>query len=132
MFDALEFPEKYKTEEAENNEQFKNLKLTDLAKNAKPSSQYMCLKYYKDFKKAAGDTAKSILISTIEVSGEARPKRKAIEYTACVGCAKCLAKGVVIREELRVHLFGDVIRFEIIDEKFMERAIEVWNRREKQ
>ena len=25
--------------------------------------QYMCLKYYKDFKKAAGDTAKSILIS---------------------------------------------------------------------
>ncbi len=64
MFDALEFPEKYKTEEAENNEQFKNLKLTDLAKNAKPSSQYMCLKYYKDFKKAAGDTAKSILIST--------------------------------------------------------------------
>lgn len=64
MFDALEFPEKYKTEEAENNEQFKNLKLTDLSKNAKPSSQYMCLKYYKDFKKAAGDTAKSILIST--------------------------------------------------------------------
>ena len=64
MFDALEFPEKYKTEEAENNEQYKNLKLTDLAENAKPSSQYMCLKYYKDFKKAAGDTAKSILIST--------------------------------------------------------------------
>lgn len=64
MFDALEFPEKYKTEEAENNEQFKNLKLTDHAKNAKPASQYMCLKYYKDFKKAAGDTAKSILIST--------------------------------------------------------------------
>ncbi len=64
MFDALEFPEKYKTEEAENNEQYKNLKLTDLAENAKPASQYMCLKYYKDFKKAAGDTAKSILIST--------------------------------------------------------------------
>lgn len=64
MFDALEFTEKYKTEEAENSEQFKNLKLTDLAKNAKPASQYMCLKYYKDFKKAAGDTAKSILIST--------------------------------------------------------------------
>lgn len=64
MFDALEFPEKYKTEEAENNEQFKNLKLTDLAKKAKPANQYMCLKYYKDFKKAAGDTAKSILIST--------------------------------------------------------------------
>ncbi len=62
IFDALEFPEKYK--EAENNEQFKNLNLIDLAKKAKPASQYMCLKYYKDFKKAAGDTAKSILIST--------------------------------------------------------------------
>ncbi len=62
IFDALEFPEKYK--EAENNEQFKALNLIDLAKKAKPASQYMCLKYYKDFKKAAGDTAKSILIST--------------------------------------------------------------------
>lgn len=64
IFDALEFPEKYKTEEAEHNEQFKSLNLIDLAKSAKPASQYMCLKYYKDFKKAAGDTAKSILIST--------------------------------------------------------------------
>ena len=64
IFDALEFPEKYQTEEAEHNEQFKSLNLIDLAKSAKPASQYMCLKYYKDFKKAAGDTAKSILIST--------------------------------------------------------------------
>ncbi len=64
IFDALEFPEKYQTEEAEHNEQFKNLNLIDLAKSAKPASRYMCLKYYKDFKKAAGDTAKSILIST--------------------------------------------------------------------
>lgn len=64
IFDALENPEKYQTEEAEFNEQFKNLNLIDLAKKAKPASQYMCLKYYKDFKKAAGDTAKSILIST--------------------------------------------------------------------
>lgn len=64
IFDALEFPEKYQTEEAEHNEQFKNLNLIDLAKAAKPASRYMCLKYYKDFKKAAGDTAKSILIST--------------------------------------------------------------------
>ena len=54
IFDALEFPEKYQTEEAEHNEQFKNLNLIDLAKSAKPASQYMCLKYYKDFKKAAG------------------------------------------------------------------------------
>lgn len=64
IFDALEHPEKYHTNEAENNEQFKSLNLIDLAKNAKAPSQYMCLKYYKDFKKAAGDTAKSILIST--------------------------------------------------------------------
>lgn len=64
IFDALEFPEKYQTEEAEHNEQFKNLNLIDLAKSAKPANRYMCLKYYKDFKKAAGDTAKSILIST--------------------------------------------------------------------
>ncbi|MBQ8514207.1 MAG: type IV secretory system conjugative DNA transfer family protein [Ruminococcus sp.] len=64
IFDALEYPEKYQTEEAEHNEQFKNLNLIDLAKSAKPANRYMCLKYYKDFKKAAGDTAKSILIST--------------------------------------------------------------------
>ena len=66
---------------------------------------------------------------TIDVSTAIQHKRKAIEYTAYVECAKCLAKGGVIREELRVHLFGDVIRFEIIDEKFMERAIEIWNKR---
>lgn len=64
IFDALENPDNYKTEEAEKNEQFQSLKLIDLAKKAKPASQYMCIKYYKDFKKAAGDTAKSILIST--------------------------------------------------------------------
>ena len=64
IFDVLEHPEKYRTNEAEKNEQFKSLNLIDLAKNAKAPSQYMCLKYYKDFKKAAGDTAKSILIST--------------------------------------------------------------------
>lgn len=64
IFDALEHPDTYKTAEAEQNEQFQSLKLIDLAKSAKPASQYMCIKYYKDFKKAAGDTAKSILIST--------------------------------------------------------------------
>ena len=64
IFDALEHPEKYKSDEAAKDEKFQNLNLIDLAKNAKPVSQYMCLKYYKDFKKAAGDTAKSILIST--------------------------------------------------------------------
>ena len=63
IFDALEFPEKYKNN-TENNERILQLNLIDLAKKAKPANQYMCLKYYKDFKKAAGDTAKSILIST--------------------------------------------------------------------
>ena len=47
IFDALEFPEKYIKSGSENNEQFKSLNLIDLAKKAKPASQYMCLKYYK-------------------------------------------------------------------------------------
>ena len=63
IFDALEHPEVY-TKTAEPTEKMQALNLIDLAKSAKPAGQYMCLKYYKDFKKAAGDTAKSILIST--------------------------------------------------------------------
>ena len=64
IFDALENPDKY-TEEAEKlDERVRNLNLIDLAKRDKKPHEYMCLKYYKDFKKAAGDTAKSILIST--------------------------------------------------------------------
>ena len=63
IFEALEHPEKYK-EVVEENEKMKELHLIDLAKRAKRPSEYMCIKYYKDFKKAAGDTAKSILIST--------------------------------------------------------------------
>ena len=63
IFDALEHPENYK-DAVKENEKMKELHLIDLAKQAKPASQYMCIKYYKDFKKAAGDTAKSILIST--------------------------------------------------------------------
>ena len=63
IFEALEHPEKYKTV-VEENEKMKELHLIDLARKAKRPSEYMCIKYYKDFKKAAGDTAKSILIST--------------------------------------------------------------------
>ncbi len=63
IFDALEHPEVY-TKTAEPTEKMQALNLIDLAKKAKSASRYMCLKYYKDFKKAAGDTAKSILIST--------------------------------------------------------------------
>ena len=64
IFDALEHPEVYTRSRAPETDKMKELRLVDLAKSAKPASQYMCLKYYKDFKKAAGDTAKSILIST--------------------------------------------------------------------
>lgn len=64
IFDALDNPDNYLTDEAENNEDNKRLKLSDIAKKERPESGYMCTKYYKDFKKAAGDTAKSILIST--------------------------------------------------------------------
>ncbi len=63
IFDALEHPEVY-TRADTPTEKMQELNLIDLAKYAKPASLYMCLKYYKDFKKAAGDTAKSILIST--------------------------------------------------------------------
>ena len=63
IFDALEHPDTY-THAEKQTEKMQELNLIDLAKSAKPASQYMCLKYYKDFKKAAGDTAKSILIST--------------------------------------------------------------------
>ena len=64
IFDALENSDKYKKDDITVTEKMAELNLIDLAKKAKPASQYMCLKYYKDFKKAAGDTAKSILIST--------------------------------------------------------------------
>jgi type IV secretion system protein VirD4 len=64
IFDSLENPDKY-TEEAGNlDKRVKELNLIDLAQKNKNPHEYMCIKYYKDFKKAAGDTAKSILIST--------------------------------------------------------------------
>ena len=64
IFDALENPDKYTKEAAELDERVKKLDLIDLVKKDRQPQEYMCLKYYKDFKKAAGDTAKSILIST--------------------------------------------------------------------
>ena len=63
IFDVLEHPDTY-THAEHPTDKMQELNLIDLAKTAKPASRYMCLKYYKDFKKAAGDTAKSILIST--------------------------------------------------------------------
>ncbi|WP_051588797.1 VirD4-like conjugal transfer protein, CD1115 family [Ruminococcus sp. NK3A76] len=64
IFDALEEPEKYTEEAGGIDKRVKELNLIDLAQKSQKSHEYMCLKYYKDFKKAAGDTAKSILIST--------------------------------------------------------------------
>ncbi|MCR5142853.1 MAG: type IV secretory system conjugative DNA transfer family protein [Ruminococcus sp.] len=64
IFDALENPDKYTKEVEKLDERVKELNLIDLAKREKKPHEYMCIKYYKDFKKAAGDTAKSILIST--------------------------------------------------------------------
>ena len=64
IFDALENPDKYTEEAGEIDKRVKELNLIDLAQKSKKPHEYMCLKYYKDFKKAAGDTAKSILIST--------------------------------------------------------------------
>lgn len=63
IFDALENPQNYTNDDIQQTDKMKELNLIDLAKKAKKPSEYMCLKYYKDFKKAAGDTAKSILIS---------------------------------------------------------------------
>ncbi|WP_154662918.1 VirD4-like conjugal transfer protein, CD1115 family [Ruminococcus albus] len=64
IFDALENPDKYTEEAGKIDKRVKDLNLIDLAKKDKQPHEYMCIKYYKDFKKAAGDTAKSILIST--------------------------------------------------------------------
>ena len=64
IFDAMENPDKYTEEAGEIDKRVKELNLIDLAQKSKKPHEYMCLKYYKDFKKAAGDTAKSILIST--------------------------------------------------------------------
>ncbi len=58
IFDAVEHPEKYDEEKR------KQPEFRELPKIQKSGKEFMCLKYYKDFKKAAGDTAKSILIST--------------------------------------------------------------------
>ncbi len=62
IFDSLEYPEKYKKENKSNPSKSDNSTLH--TPNSTLNHEYMCLKYYKDFKKAAGDTAKSILIST--------------------------------------------------------------------
>lgn len=43
---------------------FRTLEEENLKKPIDEQRDYMCLKYYKDFKKSAGETAKSILIST--------------------------------------------------------------------
>jgi type IV secretion system protein VirD4 len=76
IFDAVEHPEKY-DEEKRKQEEFKNL-----PRVAESADKFMCLKYYKDFKKAAGDTAKSILISTA-VRLQAFNLPKVMDLTCC-------------------------------------------------
>lgn len=82
IFDALEEPEKYTEEAGEIDKRVKELNLIDLAQKSKKPHEYMCLKYYKDFKKAAGDTAKSILISTA-VRLQAFNIPEVIDLTCC-------------------------------------------------
>ena len=66
IFDALENPEKYTQPAVAKDERVKALNIVDLVKREegkktdeekkqKKPRDYMCLKYYKDFKKAAGD-----------------------------------------------------------------------------
>lgn len=63
IFDCLEHPEKYDTDEAKKDEKYSQLGIENILANRKSPSEYMCIKYYNDFKKAAGDTLKSIIIS---------------------------------------------------------------------
>lgn len=63
IFDCLEHPERYESDEAKNNDKYKQLGMENILSNRKSPSEYMCIKYYNDFKKAAGDTLKSIIIS---------------------------------------------------------------------
>ena len=92
VFDALDNPDNYLTDEAKSNEDNKRLNLAEIAKKERPVSGYMCTKYYKDFKKAAGDTAKSILISTA-VRLQAFNLPKVMDLTCC--------------DNLELNLIGD-------------------------
>ena len=63
IFDALENPKKYTDDAAKLDKRIKELNLIDLAKKDKQPHEYMCLKYYKDFKKAAGCLFMSVAYS---------------------------------------------------------------------
>ncbi|MCM1524817.1 MAG: type IV secretory system conjugative DNA transfer family protein [Ruminococcus sp.] len=92
VFDALDNPDNYLTDEATENSDNKRLGLAEIAKKERPETGYMCTKYYKDFKKAAGDTAKSILISTA-VRLQAFNLPKVMDLTCC--------------DNLELNLIGD-------------------------
>ncbi len=92
IFDALENPDNYSSDKAKDDENNKRLNLSEIAKKERPESGYMCTKYYKDFKKAAGDTAKSILISTA-VRLQAFNLPKVMDLTCC--------------DNLELNLIGD-------------------------
>ena len=55
IFDSLAHPENY-AENSEDRKRLDGLGVADTFGNEKSPEDYMCLKYYSDFKKAAGDT----------------------------------------------------------------------------
>lgn len=82
IFDCLEHPEKYDNEESKKTDKYAELGFDKIISNDKSPSDYMCLKYYKDFKKAAGDTLKSIIIS-VAVRLKAFNLPNVIDLTCC-------------------------------------------------
>lgn len=84
IFDSLEHPENYKPEKIENDENRERIENLGIAENVgrKKPSEYMCIKYYNDFKKAAGDTLKSIIIS-VSVRLQAFNLPKVVDLTCC-------------------------------------------------
>lgn len=92
IFDSLEHPEKYQSEEAKNSDKYKELGLENIISQEKRPSELMCLKYYNDFKKAAGDTLKSIIIS-VAVRLQAFNLPKVRDLTCC--------------DNLELNLLGD-------------------------
>ena len=81
IFDSLAHPENY-AENSEDRKRLDGLGVADTFGNEKSPEDYMCLKYYSDFKKAAGDTLKSIIIS-VAVRLKAFNLPKVMDLTCC-------------------------------------------------
>ena len=81
IFDSLAHPENY-AENSEDRKRLDGLGVADTFGNEKSPEDYMCLKYYSDFKKAAGDTLESIIIS-VAVRLKAFNLPKVMDLTCC-------------------------------------------------